>query len=81
MLGISPGSLQNILKDNLNMCQMTAKFVPHLPNEQQKDNHVNTCKDLQGRLKRDPEFLSNIITGDEMWVYRYDPETKQQSPQ
>jgi hypothetical protein len=32
-------------------------------------------------LERDPEFLSKIITGDEMLVYRYDSETIQQSPQ
>ena len=24
-------------------------------------------------------LVSNIITGDETWIYRYDPETKQQS--
>jgi histone-lysine N-methyltransferase SETMAR len=29
----------------------------------------------------DPEFLKTTITGDEMWVYRYDPETKVQSSQ
>jgi len=28
-----------------------------------------------------PNFISNIITGDEAWVYGYDPETKQQSSQ
>jgi hypothetical protein len=29
------------------------------------------------RLKRDPEFLLKIITGDGTWVYKYDPETKE----
>jgi hypothetical protein len=29
----------------------------------------------------DPEFLKTVITGDEMWVYGYDPETKVQSSQ
>jgi hypothetical protein len=28
--------------------------------------------DIKERLERDPEFLSNTITGDETWVYRYD---------
>jgi hypothetical protein len=54
MLGISFGSLQSILKDNLNMHWIAAKFVPHLLNEEQKENSVNTCQDLQGRLERDP---------------------------
>ena len=26
----------------------------------------------------DVEFLKNIVTGDESWLYEYDPETKQQ---
>ena len=29
----------------------------------------------------DPNFLSRVITGDESWLYNYDPETKQQSSQ
>lgn len=29
----------------------------------------------------DPNFLNTVITGDETWVYRYDPETKMQSSQ
>jgi hypothetical protein len=29
----------------------------------------------------DLEFLKTVITGDEMWVYGYDSETKVQSPQ
>ena len=26
-----------------------------------------------------PEFLGRVITGDETWVFQYDPETKRQS--
>jgi hypothetical protein len=29
----------------------------------------------------DPEFLTTVITGDETWVYGYDPEMKVQSSQ
>ncbi|UYV68136.1 hypothetical protein LAZ67_5003148 [Cordylochernes scorpioides] len=29
----------------------------------------------------DPHWLKNVITGDETWVYGYDPETKKQSSQ
>ncbi|UYV75558.1 K02A2.6-like [Cordylochernes scorpioides] len=29
----------------------------------------------------DPHWLKNVITGDETWVYGYDPETKRQSSQ
>jgi hypothetical protein len=29
----------------------------------------------------DPTFISRIITGDDSWIYGYDPEIKQQSSQ
>ena len=29
----------------------------------------------------DPEFIKTIITGNDTWVYGYDPETKSQSSQ
>jgi hypothetical protein len=41
MLEISFGSGHSILKCNLHMCLVPAKFVPRLPSEEQK-NHVNT---------------------------------------
>jgi hypothetical protein len=56
------------LKDNLDLRQIVAKFVPRLLNEEWKGNHISTCQDLQERLERDRECLSEIITGDEMWV-------------
>lgn len=28
---------------------------------------------------RDGEFLCSIVTGDEVWLHHFDPETKQQS--
>jgi hypothetical protein len=47
--------------------------------EEQEENHVSKCQDLQGGPERDPEFLSKIIAGDETWVYTYNPETKQKT--
>jgi histone-lysine N-methyltransferase SETMAR len=39
------------------------------------------CKELKDQARDDPNFISKVITGDESWVYGYDPETKQQSSQ
>jgi hypothetical protein len=59
MLGMSFGSVQSTLKDNLNMHQISAKFVPCLLNEGQKENHVKTCQDFQEWHKRDAELLDS----------------------
>jgi len=37
--------------------------------------------ELHNRATSDSSFLENVITGDETWVYGYDPETKVQSSQ
>jgi hypothetical protein len=39
------------------------------------------CLELCEKAKEDPAFISRLITGDESWIYGYDPETKQQSSQ
>jgi histone-lysine N-methyltransferase SETMAR len=69
---------QEILTENLNMRRIAAKFVPHLLTNDQKQRHVNVCLELQGKANEDTTFISRIITGDESWIYSYDPETKQQ---
>ncbi|UYV75096.1 hypothetical protein LAZ67_12002454 [Cordylochernes scorpioides] len=38
-----------------------------------------TCEDMMEMTRTDPEWKDKIITGDETWVYGYDPETKPQS--
>jgi len=63
------------------MRRIAAKFVPHLLNNDQRDHRVQVCTELQEAVRHDPPFLSRVITGDESWVYDYDPETKQQSIQ
>jgi hypothetical protein len=47
MVGISFGSAQSILKDNVNTSQMPTKFMSHLLSEKQKENHVHTYQDPQ----------------------------------
>jgi len=58
-----------------------AKFVPHLLTDDQREQRQTIARDLFERSCEDVHFLKNIVTGDESWVYGYDPETKQQSSQ
>ena len=49
--------------------------------EQQKEFHVEIAQDKLDFANNDLEFTKTIITGDEIWVYGYDPESKFQSLQ
>jgi hypothetical protein len=35
------------------------------------------CLELREKASKEPTFISRIITGDESWIYDYDPEPKQ----
>lgn len=77
--GISYGSVQSILTDDLHMRRVAAKFVPRILNSEQKDLRVLISSECFEESVSNETFLSKIITGDETWVYGYDPETKRQS--
>ena len=80
-LGLSYGTCQRILSHELGMRRIAAKFVPRLLSNDQKQHRVSVCTELNEQFENDPNFISRIITGDETWVYGYDPETKRQSSQ
>jgi len=61
------------------MRRISARFVPRQLSDDQKAFDVSVCREFKQQARDDPNFISNIITGDETWVYVYDPETKQQS--
>ena len=79
--GISVGSCDAILTDDLHMKRVCAKFVPRLLTDDQREQRQKIAGDLLERSCEHVQFLKNIVTGDESWVYGYDPETKQQSSQ
>ena len=80
-VGINTGSVHSILTEDLNLRRVSAKFVPKLLTEQQKELRKEISEDMPDLAIHDPEFNKAIITGDETWVYGYDPETKFQSSQ
>ena len=80
-VGVSKDSPHAILRGDLNMHRVAAKFVPRLLSPEQKDLRFQVAQDLLDTANTDPQFLNTVITGDESWVYGYDPETKRQSSQ
>jgi len=81
IVNVSYGTAQTILTRNMNMHRIAAKFVPRLLIPEQKEHRVEICEQLRQHALDDPSFMSRVITGDESWVYGYDPESKQQSSQ
>ena len=78
-VGISTGSVHSIPIEDLNLRRASAKVVPKLLTKQQKELRKEISEDMLDLANHDPEFIKTIITGDETWVYGYDPETKFQS--
>jgi hypothetical protein len=78
---ISDVVFQETLMENLNMRRIAAKFVPRLLTNDQKQGRENICLELREKTNEGPTFICGIITGDESWIYGYDPKTKQQSSQ
>ncbi|PNF20610.1 hypothetical protein B7P43_G04271 [Cryptotermes secundus] len=63
-LGLSYGTCQRILSEELNMRRIAAKFVPRLLQNEQKQHRLEVCRELQQQLQEDPNFLSKVVTGD-----------------
>jgi len=75
-VGISHGSIHVILSDDLEMRRVSAKFVPRHLITDQMECHMMVAGDLFEKSTQDPTFLTKIVTGDESWVFAFNPETK-----
>ena len=74
-VGISIGSVQSILTEDLCIWKVSAKFISKLLMEQQKELHVEIAQDMLDCANNDLEFTKTIITGDETWIYGYNAES------
>jgi histone-lysine N-methyltransferase SETMAR len=79
-LGIGASTVNSILHEYLGVRKLASRWIPHSLSDEQKEQRVDWCRFMlkkfdNGRSKS----VSYIVTGDETWIYAYDPETKQQS--
>ncbi|UYV80746.1 hypothetical protein LAZ67_19001587 [Cordylochernes scorpioides] len=77
--GISKTTIGRIVTEDLKLKKTPAKCIPRFFTNEQKLCRLATCEDMMEMTRTDPEWKDKIITGDETWVYGYDPETKPQS--
>ena len=61
-VGLSYGSCQRMLADELNTRRIAAKFVPCLLNNDQPYHWVQACTELQKTVRNDPNLFPNLPT-------------------
>jgi type II secretory pathway pseudopilin PulG len=74
-------SVQRILSYQRKMRRTAANSVRRLLSNAQKEYRTAVCTETTEQAENYPNFICIIITGDESWVFGYDPEAKQQSSQ
>lgn len=80
ILEIGSPAISKILHDYLRVRKVSSRWVPHSLTDEQKRIRVEWCKEMLarfdgGRSRR----VSDIVTGDETWIYQFEPENKRQS--
>ncbi len=81
ILQIAVDSAHHLLIKILGLSRVRACLIPRLITVKHKENHVRIMGEWIQHLEEDETWFNNIITCDEMWLYQYDPEMKQQSSQ
>ena len=79
---ISRGTLQRIVKEELNMRKVCARWVPRLLTAEQRQNRVDLCTMSLNMVEElGDDFWRRIITADETPLPHFMPETKRQCMQ
>ena len=73
--GIHSSSVLKILRERLGLRKICARWVPHLLTDEQKQSRV-ASQVIEKYDKCDPRRLEEIVTGDETWIYHFQPDSK-----
>jgi len=78
---VSYGTMQTIVTGDLKMVKKSARWVPRLLNDDQKQTRVRCSQQFKELVAGDPGVLERIVTMDETMLSLYTPERKSQSRQ
>ena len=78
---ISVGIVHTIIREELKIRKIYARFVPRVLCEDQKERHCHNSREMVELINSDHAVLDALVTCDESWIYCNDPETKRQSSQ
>ena len=74
--GIHSSSVLKILREQLGLRKICACWVPHLLTDEQKQSRVRLASQVIDKYdKCDPCRLEEIVTGDETWIYHFQPDS------
>ena len=76
---VSVGTVHTLIHEELKTRRFCAKFVPRVPREDEKERRRHDSREMVELINSDPVVLDALVTGDESWIYCYDPETKRLS--
>ena len=75
--GIHSSSVLKILCKRLGLRKICTRWVPHLLTDEQKQSRVRLASQVIEKYdKCDPRLLEEIVTGDETWIYDFQPDSK-----
>lgn len=78
---IPSATVHRIIKKDLELRLVCAKFIPRILTPEQKRARVTFCQANLDLYNQDPNMLELIVSGDETWISVNDPETKNESRQ
>ena len=81
-IGISEGNVHEILTKTLGLRKICARWVPDLLIDEQKQERLKCSNNLLKQFRNcDNRKFSDMLTGDETWVYMLEPQRKADNKQ
>ena len=78
---VSVGTVHTIIRGELKMRKICAKFEPRVLREGQKERRCHDSREMVELINSHPVVLDALVTCDESWICYYDSETTRQSSQ
>jgi histone-lysine N-methyltransferase SETMAR len=79
-LGIAKTQVLTILHNHLGLSKLSARWVPRILTNAQKQVRLEKCHVTFDQIEQNPDsFWRRLVTGDEVWLFHFDPESKQES--
>ena len=75
---VSVGTVHTIIREELKMRKICAKYVARVLREDQKERRCHDSREMVELINSDPAVLDALVACDESWIYCPDPETKRQ---